>query len=266
MSHTHAHATAGSDTVVSVSKVCVEFDGTHVLENVDLDIPRGSVVALLGPNGSGKSTLVRVILGLQPITHGRVTLFGTPLARFRDWQRIALVPQRLPATGNVPVSVWEMVLAGMMSPRLRWRRLGAERKAAARTALETVGLYERRHERIDALSGGQQRRAMIARALANNPDLLVLDEPTAGLDAENITALTQTLELLHTQGKTLCIVTHEVDDLGPLITRAIVLGNGTHTSVRFDGPPPIPHALHDHVHHHEDAPHDDTAHGLGLEA
>lgn len=266
MSHTHDLTPGDGESVVEVSRVCVEFDGTHVLENVDLDIPRGSVVALLGPNGSGKSTLVRVILGLQPISHGSVKLFGTPFARFRDWNRIALVPQRLPATGNVPVSVWEMVLAGMMSPRLRWRPLGAQRKAAARAALETVGLYERRNERIDALSGGQQRSAMIARALANNPDLLVLDEPTAGLDAANIAALVQTLELLHAQGRTLCIVTHEVDDLGPLITRAIVLGSGTHTSVRFDGPPPIPHALHDHVHHHEDTLHDETPHGVGLEA
>lgn len=266
MSHSHEFTAVGADPVVSISRVCVEFEGTHVLEQVDLDITPGSVVALLGPNGSGKSTLVRVILGLQPVSHGKVTLFGTPLARFRDWQRIALVPQRLPATGNVPVSVWEMVLAGMMSPRLRWRPLGAQRKAAARAALETVGLWERRHERVDALSGGQQRRAMIARALANNPDLLVLDEPTAGLDAENIAALTGTLEQLHTQGKTLLIVTHEVEDLGPLITRAVVLGPNAERSVRFDGPPPIPHALHDHVHHHEDHEHDEPATALGLEA
>jgi len=249
--HGHAHEDDGS-AVVLVSRLCVEFDGEHVLEDVDLAIGPGEFVALLGPNGSGKTTLVRTVLGLQPFSHGRVALFGQPLARFRDWQRIALVPQRLPGASTIPVSVWEAVLSGMISPRRRWRPFSRIQRAAAQQALEQVGLWERRHERLDALSGGQQRRVLIARALATGADLLVMDEPTAGVDAEHVTRLTDLLGELHARGTTILVVTHELTGISHLITRAIVLGSDSRQSVVFDGPPPVPgFYLHDHVHHHE---------------
>ena len=130
MTHAHPHGDdAATDEVVGVSRLCVEFDGEHVLEDVDLSIGPGEFVALLGPNGSGKTTLVRAILGLQDASHGSVRLFGTPLSRFRSWQRIALVPQRLPGATSIPVSVWETVLSGLISPRGRWRPFS---RAAAR--------------------------------------------------------------------------------------------------------------------------------------
>lgn len=250
--------------VVAIERICVEYDGQHVLEQVTLDIPAGQVVALLGPNGSGKSTLVKVILGLERSCHGRVRLFGEELTRFRDWQRIALVPQRLPGSTSVPVSVWETVLSAFSHQRSRFRPLPRADRAAALAALETVGLADRRADRIDSLSGGQQRRAMIARALATAPDLLVLDEPTAGLDAANVAALGETLRRIRAEGRTIVLVTHELDELHDLIDRVIVLGVGGDESVRYDGPPPVPHDLHDHVHHHDEEP--DEAPGLGLEA
>ena len=237
---------------VAIERVCVEYDGNHVLEDVDLVIEQGDFVALLGPNGSGKSTLIKAMLGLTNTSHGRVRLFGVPLARFRNWERVALVPQRLPGSSNVPVSVWEAVLAGLASPKHRFLRLGAQRRAAALEAIDAVGLSDKLHERLDTLSGGQQRRAMIARALVTNPDLLVMDEPTAGLDAENVETLLEILRALHLAGKTIVVVTHEIEDLGTLVHRAIVLGASGHRSVQFDGLPPVPHNLHDHVHHHDD--------------
>ena len=258
----HPHARTDADVVVQVDRLCVEFDGEHILEDVDLTIVAGEFVAFLGPNGSGKTTLVRSILRLQPIDHGRVLLFGTPLSRFRDWQRIALVPQRLPGASSIPVSVWETVLGGLISPKRRWRPFNRAERASAQRALEDVGLWSRRHDRLDTLSGGQQRRVLIARALASGADLLVMDEPTAGVDAEHVGRLTALLSSLHERGVTIIVVTHELTGITELVTHAVVLGNDSRQSVQYSGPPPIPEGLGDHVHHHE--PPDEGPRVVGL--
>ncbi len=239
--------------VVSVSRLCVEFDGEHVLEDVDLEIDAGSVLALLGPNGSGKTTLIRAILGLQPTCHGQVRLFGTPLAQFRDWAAVALVPQRLPAASAVPVSAWEAVLSGLITPRRRWRPWTRAERARAAEALDRVGLADRRHDRLDAFSGGQQRRVLIARALAVGPRLLVMDEPTAGVDAEHVARLAELVTELRDDGVTTVIVTHELTGIAEAVTRAVVLSAHRRGSIAFDGPPPIPATFDDHV-HHDDVP------------
>ena len=261
--HQHVHHESG-DAVIGIHRACVEFDGEHVLENVDLTITAGEFVALLGPNGSGKTTLIRAILGLQPLDHGRISLFGTPLARFRDWHRIALVPQRLTGATSIPVSVWETVLSGAITPKGRWRPFGRAARADAQAALQSVDLWSRRHDRLDALSGGQQRRALIARALATKPDLLVLDEPTAGLDAENVSALVDMLAELHARGVTIIVVTHELTGIDPLVTRAIILQPDEDATVKFDGPTPVPEAyIHDH--HHHEVEHAQTPPTVGLD-
>lgn len=233
---------------------CVEYDGVCVVDEVDLVIEPGEFVAVLGENGTGKTTLVRALLGLEPISHGRLEIYGQPASRFRDWDLLAYVPQRLAATGTVPVSVLETVLAARVSPRRRFRPGLAAAHAAAREALEAVGLWDRRHERLDTLSGGQQRRVMIAGALAVDAQTLVLDEPTAGVDAESQARLARTLAELEQQGRTIVLVTHELGPIADLATRVVVLGHGQHGSVVYDGPPPPPaRALHDHVVHHDDA-------------
>jgi zinc transport system ATP-binding protein len=238
------------ESVVRLTHACVEYDGTHVLEDVELDVTAGQFVALLGPNGSGKTTLVRAALGLEPLSHGTASLFGTPLSRFHDWSRIALVPQRLPAAANVPVSVWETVLSGSISPRGRYRPFTREQRRAAQQALETVSLWDRRHDRLDTLSGGQQRRVLIARALSTSADLFVLDEPTAGVDGANQRRVAEVLTGLAALGRTVVLVAHELGPLEPLVTRVVVLGRGRDGSILFDGPPPAPDHLHDPVHHH----------------
>lgn len=240
--------------IVSMRSVCVDFDGRCVIEKVDLEIAQGEFVALLGANGSGKSTLVRAMLGLQPLDHGQVQLFGHEVEHFNDWGRVALVPQSLPAASSVPISVWEMVLAGLASPKQRLRRLTSEQRQVMESALETVGLLGLRKSRVDTLSGGQQRRVLIARALAQQPDLLVMDEPAAGLDSDNLEILGQTLATLHERGITILAITHDLHELGPLVGRAVVLGDGRDTSVRYDGPPPVPRDFDEHAHHHPDEP------------
>jgi zinc transport system ATP-binding protein len=259
----HPHTTTEGPVIVEVDRLCVEFDGEHILEDVDLSVRSGEFVALLGPNGSGKTTLVRAIVGLQPYDHGHVTLFGTPLSRFRAWDRIALVPQRLPGASSIPVSVWETVMSGLISPSRRWRPFSRTDRDSARQALEDVGLWSRKHDRLDTLSGGQQRRVLIARALASGADLLVMDEPTAGVDAEHVGRLTDLLDDLHGRGVTIIVVTHELTGITHLVTRAVVLGPSARRSVVYDGPPPIPGDLSDHVHHH-DSEHDTSPRVVGL--
>jgi zinc transport system ATP-binding protein len=242
-------------SVVRIERGCVEFDGDHVLDDIDLVIDPGEFVALLGPNGSGKTTLVRAMLGLQPLAHGKAWLFDTPVPRFRQWDKVAWVPQRLLGASSIPVSVWETVLSGRITPRSRWRPFSRQAKDAASRALEEVGLAHRRHDRLDALSGGQQRRVLIARALATTAQLLVMDEPTAGVDAENIAHLVHLLAGLKASGTTIVIVTHDLDDIEPLVTRAIALRGGKHHgSVRYDGPPPVPGLADEVIHHHDPDP------------
>jgi zinc transport system ATP-binding protein len=236
----------------SLRRACVEFDSEHVVDEVDLTIGLGEFVAILGENGTGKTTLMRALLGLVPLAHGSLRLFGEPADEFRDWQRLAYVPQRLLAAGNVPVSVNEVVRSARISPRHRFR---PDRGAATRVrdALEQVGLTHRAHDRFDSLSGGQQRRAMIARALTTDADAFVLDEPTAGIDAESQEHLAATLATLSASGRTILLVTHELGAVAGLATRAIVLGRTDHGSVLYDGPAPPPrHLRHDIAHHEHD--------------
>lgn len=246
----------------------VVLDGRAVLHAVDFRVAPSEVVAVLGPNGSGKSTLVRALLGLVPLASGRVEVYGVPPSRFRDWRRIGYVPQRLSAAGGVPATVREIVASGRVARQRRLRPSSVADRAAVARALGAVGLTDRAGDPAGTLSGGQQQRVLIARALAGEPDTFVMDEPTAGVDAESREALASTLHGLVDEGRTVVLVAHELGPLSALVTRAVVLEDGR---VVHDGPPPrsrprepalpghddaYPH-IHQHVHphaHDEDAP------------
>jgi zinc transport system ATP-binding protein len=238
--------------VVEISGGVVAYGGRAVLHGVDLRVTAGETVAVLGANGSGKSTLVRAALGLVPLQRGEIRLFGTPLRRFRERHRLGYVPQRLGAGSGVPATVREVVSAGRLARRGPGRPGRAADRDAITTALESVGLAERAGDQVDTLSGGQQQRVLIARALAGGPDLLVLDEPTAGVDAGSQTAFAEVLRIFGAAGGTILLVAHELGPLAPLIDRAVVVHHGR---IVHDGPAPEPvghHAAphHDHVHPH----------------
>ncbi|MGH3354952.1 MAG: metal ABC transporter ATP-binding protein, partial [Nocardioidaceae bacterium] len=171
----------------------VALGGRPVLRGIDLTVGEGEVVAVLGSNGSGKSTLIRAAMGLVPLARGRVELFGTPLPGFTSWERVGYVPQGAPAGTGVPATVWEVVASGRLSRRRLLRPLRRGDRAAVRSALEAVGLDDRRNDSASQLSGGQQQRVLIARALAGEPDLFVLDEPTAGVDLRSQLAFAEAL-------------------------------------------------------------------------
>jgi zinc transport system ATP-binding protein len=247
---------AAGTAVVEARDVTVAIAGRPVLRGNDLAVHEGEFVALMGANGSGKTTLVRALTGLRPLTSGSISLFGTPLAEFHEHRRIGFVPQRGTATGGVPASVREVVASGRVTRRGLLRPPGRADRAAIDDALQVVGLADRAHDGISTLSGGQQQRVLIARALAGEPDLFFLDEPTAGVDLPNQQALADCLGVLSGRGATVVLVAHELGPMAPLVDRAVVMRDGR---IDYDGPPLSEDAVHGHHHpttdSHDHAPH-----------
>lgn len=217
---------AGGAPVVRMHGCTVGYGGRPAIHHVDFTLHRGEVVALLGPNGAGKSTLVRAILGLVPLMGGALELFGVPAGQFRARARIGYVPQRHTIVGGVPSTVREVVSSGRLSRKRPFCPLRAHDRDIVCTAIDTVGLTRSADVSVAKLSGGQQRRVLIARALAAEPDVLVLDEPAAGVDTVNQEILAGTLDRLVSNGSTLLVVAHELGPLEPLITRVVVLRDG----------------------------------------
>jgi zinc transport system ATP-binding protein len=229
---------------VQVTDLSVDLGGRLVLRGVDLQIRQGEVVAVLGTNGSGKSTLIRTVVGLLPAARGEVQLFGTPVPRFRQWQRVGYVPQRITAAGGVPATVYEVVSSGLLSRRRLFRPLKAADRAAVDHALELVDMADRRKDGVAELSGGQQQRVLIARALVSDPDLLILDEPTAGVDLASQAIFADAIRERVAGGSTVVMVSHDLGPMDALIDRSVVLRRGR---IVYDGPP---HASQTHAHVH----------------
>ena len=231
--------------VIQVQDGAVSLGGRPILRGIDLSVENGEVVAVLGANGSGKSTLVRMMMGLVPTVRGEVALFGTPLDRFKDWRSIGFVPQRATASAGVPATVWEVVASGRLSRRPILLPMRRADRTAVRDAIEAVGLGNRATDGVSTLSGGQQQRVLIARALAGEPDLFVLDEPTAGVDLQTQRTFADALKVLVDRGATIVLVAHELGPMAELIGRTVVMRDGR---VAYDGPPVV--TAHEAEHHH----------------
>jgi manganese/iron transport system ATP-binding protein len=184
------------------------FDRTVVLDDVTANVPVGASVALVGPNGAGKTTLLRTVLGLVPVTRGRVEVLGTTPARAR--REVAYVPQADTLDAQFPVSVRQVVLMGRYR-RIGWvRRPRAADRAAAMAALHEVGLADRADHRFGVLSGGQRQRVLLARAVAQEARLLLLDEPFNGVDAPTTDGLLAVLARLRAAGAAVVVATHDL--------------------------------------------------------
>lgn len=241
--------TTGAPVVVG-DDLTVELGGLPVLRGVGITVRAGETVAVVGGNGSGKSTLVRALLGLVAIQRGSVRLFGTKLDRFRGWSKIGYVPQRTTAT-QAQATVEEVVATGRLALRPPFVPARRQDRDAVQHALSTVGLGALRRSDIRRLSGGQQQRVLIARALAGAPELLVLDEPTSGVDLEHQRVLADVLEQRTGRGLAVIVVLHEVGPLGALLDRVVGLRDGR---VAHDGTPDVlPVAPADTHTHHEPA-------------
>jgi zinc transport system ATP-binding protein len=222
--------------------------GPQVLRNVDLDVASGEFVGIAGPNGGGKTTLLRLALGLERAQRGEALLYGEPAHEFSGRSRLAYLAQRTILGIDAPTTVRELVAAGRAPRRGLVQRFSAADRAVVRASLERVGLDDRAEMPIQRLSGGQQQRAYIAKALAGEPDLLVLDEPTAGVDADAQESFAALLETLHAElGATILYVSHEFGAVERFVQR-LVLVRG---EILFDGPPSaLPSPWHDPSHVH----------------
>jgi zinc transport system ATP-binding protein len=205
-----------------------------VLDHVDLELEPGEFTALVGPNGAGKSTLLRIALGLLEPAEGSVELFGQSPRRLRDRWRLGYVPQRPRFAPDLPATVLEVVAAGRLAKQGWWRRPRSADRAAVAHAIESVALEDLRRHRMGELSGGQQQRVLIAKALASEPELLVLDEPVAGVDVRSQRLFRDSLvHLLREHGAGVLLVSHELGAVADDLDRVIVLKR----RVVFDGKP-----------------------------
>jgi zinc transport system ATP-binding protein len=199
--------------VIDAENVTFAYGETVAVEDVSLTVEDGSFLGLIGPNGSGKTTLLHLLVGLKSPDSGSIALFGEPIDEFEDGERIGFVSQRATdRSGSMPVSVREAVLMGRF-PHAGLGRIDGEDRAIAQRALDRVGIAELADRPIGALSGGQRQRAFIARALAAEADLLALDEPTVGVDAESRTEFYTMLNELNEEGITILLIEHDVDIL-----------------------------------------------------
>ncbi len=237
--------------------VTVRLDGATVLEDISFTVEAGDFLGIVGPNGAGKSTLLRTMLGLQAPTRGDVRLLGVAPQRFDAWPRVGYVPQHaVNVDRRFPASAMEVALLGRVGRRGLLRRWNDEDRAAAREALDLVGVEHLAQRQVGKLSGGERQRVFLAKALASDPDVLILDEPTAGVDVRSREAFYNLVDgLNHEHGLSVLLVSHDVHAVEACCHHLIALNR----RIVYDGDPQgFEEAggmskVHDmHIHHHEE--------------
>lgn len=239
--------------VIDVDNLSFGYDETLILEGVSFAVGKGDFAAVIGSNGTGKSTLIKLLLGLLTPAGGSIALMGEPVAAFRRFSKVGYIPQNSGSDASrFPATAEEIVLSGLYS-RIGFLRMpGRKHRKIALDALDAVGMGSHAKSLIGEMSGGQQQRVMLARVLVNEPEILLLDEPTVGIDK---TAVASLMEILHKinieRGVTIVMVTHDLSVAAPYLNRVLCLSD------RNFGEEEIPteilvHAhAGDHEHRHE---------------
>ncbi len=211
--------------LIKVENLSCSHEAVEALSNISFTVTSGDYLGIVGPNGSGKSTLVRAILGLMPVNHGSIVLFGQPVATFNSWEQLGYLPQNMgPLNPAFPATVSEVVQMGMLAGKRLPRRLCRHDRQQVQIMLELLGIDHLQCRLIGELSGGQQQRVMLARALVNNPELLIMDEPTAALDPEIRDRFYELIaEMNKTRGTTILLVTHDSGTIGKYAYRMLYL-------------------------------------------
>lgn len=216
--------------LIELKNVSFQYDYTQVLSNISLKVEQGDFLALLGPNGSGKSTMLKLILGLMRPTSGQIELFGQPANTFKKRELIGYVSQKSNSfNSGFPATVKEVVASGLTKKIGLFKRHLADQNDKVMQALQDVGMDGFANRNIGELSGGQQQRVFIARALVAEPKLLILDEPTVGIDHENVQSFYDMLANLNEHHKmTMILVTHDVDKVSNRISHVACLNQTIH--------------------------------------
>ncbi|WP_100406784.1 metal ABC transporter ATP-binding protein [Bacillus solitudinis] len=216
--------------IVEINQVSYQYSSRNVLEQITMPIKKGAFLGLVGPNGSGKSTLIKLILGLLKPDKGTVKLFGEPVDKFRSWDKIGFVSQKANSfNSGFPATVFEVVSMGLYGKVGLFRFLTKRHKEKVKEVIESVGMGEFIHQNIGELSGGQQQRVFIARALVSDPELLILDEPTVGVDVSSVRNFYDMLSKLNKiNGITLLLVTHDMGAMTDHVTDVACLNKHLH--------------------------------------
>ena len=219
-----------SQTLIDMKNVSFQYEYTKVLKNISLKVEEGDFLAILGPNGSGKSTLLKILLGLLKPMAGEVQLFGQSNEVFRNREWIGYVSQKSNAfNSGFPATVEEVVKSGLTKKVGLFKKMPKDANDKVKIALASVGMEPFRTRNIGQLSGGQQQRVFIARALISDPKVLILDEPTVGIDHENVQSFYDMLAKLNEeQNKTIILVTHDVDTVSNRISHVACLNQTIH--------------------------------------
>jgi zinc transport system ATP-binding protein len=218
------------ENVIEIKNVSYRYEKQNVLEHISFHVPKGAFLALVGPNGSGKSTLLKCILGILTPKEGSISLFGTDSKAFKEWNKIGYVSQKANSfNSGFPATVYEVVSLGLVSKMGMFTFFNKTHKKKILAAIEAVGMSEFAYRNIGELSGGQQQRVFIARALVSDPTLLVLDEPTVGVDVSNVQNFYNMLEHLNKKlGITLLLVTHDMGAVSNQVTHIACLNKCLH--------------------------------------
>lgn len=218
------------ESLLEIKDLSFRYEDQNVLENINISVPKGSFLGLVGPNGSGKSTLLKCILGLLRPQKGSIKLFGIDISKFKEQHRIGFVSQKANSFNTgFPATVFEVVSSGLTAKIGLFRFLSSKDKQKIRDAIDSVGMIKFINNNIGELSGGQQQRIFIARALVSQPDLLILDEPTVGIDTQTVQNFYNMLEDLNKRlGITLILVTHDVGTVSEKVTHVACLNKNLH--------------------------------------
>lgn len=229
--HEKERSSLSNQTILAELKnVHFYYDHRHVLENVSLKLEKGSFLGLVGPNGSGKSTLIRLLLGLIKPVQGEVEIFGERVSQFQRWDKVGFVSQKASSfNSGFPATVFEVVSMGLCGKLGLFRFMTKKDKQKVHEAIAQVGMQEYTKQNIGELSGGQQQRVFIARALVSEPELLILDEPTVGVDVASVQTFYELLKTLNEEkGLTLLLITHDTGVMTKYVTEVACLNQSIH--------------------------------------
>jgi zinc transport system ATP-binding protein len=216
--------------IIEIKDVNFTYERQRVLEDINITVEQGSFLGLVGPNGSGKTTLLKCLLGLLKPQQGEIKLFGQPLKQFRNWHEIGFVSQKANSFNTgFPASVFEVVSSGLTSKLGLFKFMSQQDRKKVYQAIDAVGLSEFAKRNIGELSGGQQQRTFIARAIVSDPKLLILDEPTVGVDAQTVQNFYEMLMHLNRDlGITLILVTHDVGTITDKVSHVACINKHLH--------------------------------------
>ena len=210
-------------TILKVEQLNVSYNKHVALADVSFELSGGKLVGIIGPNGSGKSTLLKAILNIIPSSSKTISFFGEALEKVK--QRIAYVPQRESVDWNFPITVEEVVAMGRLNPKKLFQSIKAEDRTIINDALKQVAIDDLRKKQIGALSGGQQQRVFLARALAQQADLILMDEPFVGIDMASQENILDLLLQLRSNGKTIVMVHHDLSTVAQYFDDVLLMNN-----------------------------------------